>query len=667
MTAKPEDQPESSVQPLVGGAGPSGWLDDGEFGDCLTVEELAELARQDWLADCPDPDDPRYAEENGPPALSADEWERLLADEDERARHRVAEALDAGFTHSLGGNGCGFSAGGPLDVMLPGRTLGRYVIQEYRRGPATLDDDQLIGLLAAVRRQASLDEALQLDLVAELDRRRAAADGTPGRHTDQELAAALTLTNWSATALLDLARDLRRLPKTRDLLAAGVIDSRRAAVIARHTSVLSDENAARAEDLILPRAGQMTTGELSGLCLRAVLKVDPQAAAKRKEKALKNARVETWLEDSGTAALCGRDLPPAEVIAADKRIEAIARWLKNNGAEGTLEQLGAQVYLAILNDRPIHTLLPTTPGNSTTDADSTAPQADSTSHDGSETDGSAAADNAQPDGPQPDGPQPDRAQTDRAQPDRPQPDRPQPDRPQPDNAQPDRAQPDRADTGTLGVPGPDANRPVAPAAGPGGLSGTVHLTMPYDTWQGLTDNPGEIAGYGAADASTCRDIATRLAAATTTRWCITLTDQHGRPVGHGCARAGPGPPGTADNPASWLTTVMILPIETGTCAHLKESAGYQPSNLLRHIIKVRSRRCGFPGCRRPAVRCDDDHSIPYHLGGKTCECNLHPLCRRHHQCKQAPGWHLDQPRPGELIWTSPSGRKYTNTVEPYPI
>jgi hypothetical protein len=42
------------------------------------------------------------------------------------------------------------------------------------------------------------------------------------------------------------------------------------------------------------------------------------------------------------------------------------------------------------------------------------------------------------------------------------------------------------------------------------------------------------------------------------------------------------------------------------------------------------------------------------------------LCRRHHQAKQAPGWHLDQPEPGILTWTLPSGRRYTTTAEPYP-
>jgi hypothetical protein len=36
-----------------------------------------------------------------------------------------------------------------------------------------------------------------------------------------------------------------------------------------------------------------------------------------------------------------------------------------------------------------------------------------------------------------------------------------------------------------------------------------------------------------------------------------------------------------------------------------------------------------------------------------------PACRRHHRCKQAPGWQLAQPQPGVMRWTTPAGRSYT--------
>jgi len=38
-----------------------------------------------------------------------------------------------------------------------------------------------------------------------------------------------------------------------------------------------------------------------------------------------------------------------------------------------------------------------------------------------------------------------------------------------------------------------------------------------------------------------------------------------------------------------------------------------------------------------------------------------PLCRTHHQVKQAHGWTLTQPEPAVLVWATPHGRGYTVT------
>jgi hypothetical protein len=657
MTGTPDDrQPERPAQPAADAAGPpgvspAGYLaGDEDLGDCLTAEQVAELTRRDWdpaeAEDRWDDDDP----DAGPPpqwlALSAGEQARLLAG-DEPPAQTVPEAFGAGFTHGLGGNGTGFTAGGALDVMLPGTVLGWHVGQAMHRRLAECSDDEIIGMLEANRRQASWHEAIQNDLVAELDRRRADADGTPGEHVSQELAAALTLTGWSASAQLALARDLARLPKTRDLLANGIIDRPRAAVIARHTSLLSDEDAARVEDKVLPRAASMTTGELSSACLRAVTAIDPEAARKRKEKALTDARVEAWLEDSGTGALAGRDLPPAEMIFADKYLDAAARWLKDHGIDGTHEQLRAMAFTCLLSGKPLESLPPGRAETAGTPTGATAADPGPATATPDSTPGTGTPDST-PGGSTPDS-TPGTGTPDST----------------PGGSTPGGGTPDSTPGGSTPDSTPGGGTPAGSTLG--GLAGTVNLTMSFDTWAGLSGSPGEIAGFGTADASTLRDLAGRMAAAgPAVRWCITLTDQHGRAAGHGCARAGPGPPGSGD-PRSWLATVAIEPVETTGCGHRRESAGYAPGGLLRHVVKVRSPRCGFPGCRRPAVRCDDDHTIPYHLGGRTCECNLYPLCRRHHRCKQSPGWHLDQPQPGTLIWTAPSGRSYTKITEPYPV
>jgi hypothetical protein len=51
-----------------------------------------------------------------------------------------------------------------------------------------------------------------------------------------------------------------------------------------------------------------------------VIEVAPDQARQRRETAAKFARVERWAEDTGNAALMGRELPPDEVLAADQRV-----------------------------------------------------------------------------------------------------------------------------------------------------------------------------------------------------------------------------------------------------------------------------------------------------------------------------------------------------------
>ena len=74
----------------------------------------------------------------------------------------------------------------------------------------------------------------------------------------------------------------------------------------------------------------------------------PGTAAKRREHEAKKARVERWAEASGNAGLAGRELPPAQVLAADQRVTAWARELRTAGLEGGMDALRARAYLDIL-------------------------------------------------------------------------------------------------------------------------------------------------------------------------------------------------------------------------------------------------------------------------------------------------------------------------------
>ncbi|WP_163745558.1 HNH endonuclease signature motif containing protein [Mycobacterium lacus] len=89
--------------------------------------------------------------------------------------------------------------------------------------------------------------------------------------------------------------------------------------------------------------------------------------------------------------------------------------------------------------------------------------------------------------------------------------------------------------------------------------------------------------------------------------------------------------------------------------------GYVPSKALADFVRCRDLTCRWPGCDRPAVDCDVDHSIPYAAGGPTHAANLNCKCRTHHLVKTFWGWRERQLRDGTLIFTSPSGHTYVTT------
>jgi len=531
-------------------------------------------------------------------------------------------------------------------------------------------------MLRAWRRLASWAAAGELAAVAELDRRRkaevaAGADPHLAEHVGDELAASLTLTTRSADALLDIACGLARLPLTPAALATGQIDRAKAQVITDGVSGLDDASAAVVEIAVIGRAPGQTTGQLRGAIQRAVLAVDPTAAKRRQEEARKDARVEVWDERCGTAALAGRDLPPAEVLAADKRIDAMARQLKSVGHPESLSELRAQVFLGLLlGESPVPMATRagnqdggTTPGRSDDDSGSfpaglakagpvpvgsvnlTMPLA--TWLGGSSEPGEAAGF----------GPVPaDDART---------------------LADLVARQPEAR--WCLTLTGQDG-RPIAHGCAtpnsPAARQAARQRGEPGSDRGGQAGGKGRPRGKPPRGQSGAPDREDRL--------CGELRSRRGSPVGPegqprgrprsdgdrpagGGALAGPDAEAARAGPLdSWALNVTVRALAIGECCHERESKGYQPAPSLKHLVNIRQRTCGFPGCRNPAARCDQDHTIPYDQGGRTCECNLACLCRRHHQAKQAQGWWLDQPEPGILIWRLPHGRSYRVDLRRYP-
>ena len=250
--------------------------------------------------------------------------------------------------------------------------------------------------------------------------------------------------------------------------------------------------------------------------------------------------------------------------------------------------------------------------------------------------------------------------------------------------------------GGPGTPPPPAGPAYGAAAA--GFAGRVTLTAPLATVTGLADRPGEIPGIGPVDPWLARDLAAAAARNPKTTWCVTVIDEHGHAVGHGCARpepkghgkrAGPGPPGetgftftpaSRDGPpggyGTWRLRTpgegpdLIITLEsltTDPCDHRHQARGHDPGVRLKHLIQVRHATCTSPVCRRPAAQCDVEHNTPYEAGGRTCRCNTGPKCRHDHRLKQHPRWKVDQLPDGTFRWTTPSGRSYTTDPTRYPI
>jgi len=104
----------------------------------------------------------------------------------------------------------------------------------------------------------------------------------------------------------------------------------------------------------------------------------------------------------------------------------------------------------------------------------------------------------------------------------------------------------------------------------------------------------------------------------------------------------------------------------------EEALRYQPSAEAARWIRLRDLTCRYPGCDRPAVICDIDHTTPFNhanpaAGGLTVPSGLANYCREHHRLKTfhsgPDGWEDEQLADGTIVWTSPTGRTYRTTPD----
>ncbi len=151
-----------------------------------------------------------------------------------------------------------------------------------------------------------------------------------------------------------------------------------------------------------------------------------------------------------------------------------------------------------------------------------------------------------------------------------------------------------------------------------GTRGTVDIQVDLTTLAQLSENPGQLAGYGPVIADIARQVTTQQS---DSEWRYTILNEEGQVISNGTTRR-------------------------------------RPNTQLKRQVEAENPTCVFPGCRNPAAECDIDHNQQWSEGGPTEVDNLAPLCRHDHVIRHH-GWKIQQVRPGIYQWTSPLGHTYT--------
>jgi len=620
----------------------------------------------------------------------------------------------------LGGDGLGpqFGQDAPVDLLRPSPVLAA-LAEQASADLSRLTDNQLMGALHAARRMENRAQYLQTRIIAEFGRRRseefetAKARGVrvgcrAGEFPGVELASELLVSRVAAGARIEAAISLTtRLPRTLQGMSVGLIDADRAAVITAHTSCLSQEDAAKADEILAQEAPEVRVDTLARRAASLEMKLDPEAAKRRKESSKRAAqRVQVQLERSGNASVAGRELDIADALASKANIHAVALRLRRAGIAGSLDHLRAMVFNDLLQGRnPFDRLAPVPEAP----ADDQAPTDDPTTQ---EVERETAADEVAADDPGSAGaPAPedpaddwdcaddwDRAEAAAAA----------------DRAADEheykyrggRAGPRGHGDAAIGIwprsgdkPGsdedPDYEDDGATASGPADdvaaprapMPAVINLLVPAGTLFGWDTAPAEASGWGLLNPVETRDVVRAASLHPQTRWCMTVVGANDRAVAHGCSAgqhpwSPPPPPEPEASPPrprpsgpdarqaeQFFNLLRALnlapePIAQGTCDHRHAEDHYTPSRKLQHLVRARSVTCTAPGCQAQAIHADLDHTNPYPQG-PTDECNLGPKCRTHHRAKQAPGWKVTQPEPGVFRWTLPSGRTHTTRPTTY--
>jgi hypothetical protein len=177
--------------------------------------------------------------------------------------------------------------------------------------------------------------------------------------------------------------------------------------------------------------------------------------------------------------------------------------------------------------------------------------------------------------------------------------------------------------------------------------GMVDLRVDLETLAGLSEAPGDLAGFGPVIADIARQVAE---SQTRAQWRYTVVD-----------------PDTG------------LPIADGTTRR-------RPTASQQRTVEAREHTCYFPGCRSSpvedgggaerseaegvadptgATNADLDHRTPWAEQHRTSVDGLDAGCRHDHvTVRHRLGWRHQLLPGGDHLWTSPLGHQYTRSGKP---
>ena len=238
-----------------------------------------------------------------------------------------------------------------LAKRLPGADLA-WLLEIADMG--AIDDHDLVEVVAAWQRMASWATAGAARAAAALAERPsmnprwpdAAGEVAEPNVAGEELAMRLGCSRRQARALVRHGQAFEgALAWTGDALARGEIDATKARIVADALDDVPVPVVLAVQDLVLDGAARRTPTQLARDVARALIEVDPDAAAERYASAERGRRVDAPRVLPNGMAGVWAVLPATSAVRLDSALGALARSARSAGDPRTLDQLRADLLV----------------------------------------------------------------------------------------------------------------------------------------------------------------------------------------------------------------------------------------------------------------------------------------------------------------------------------